>query len=299
MATQKQLDYNRKTSAELGWQPSWFGESNFDDALISKIIEFQIEHRITADGYCGSGTYSRVYTERMSKMDDIDPGASCQSDSIVYNGEFYPIKWNKVVHWFDKGGLGIIDGAYTSYAGKEKRPIKMFINHWDVCLSSESCVKILNKRKVSAQFCIDNDGTIYQTMDMQHAAWHAGNRKVNNSSVGVEISNAYYLKYQDTYISRGFGARPIISGAKVHGNKLEDFLGFYPVQLDALAALWEAINSCTDTPFELPKEEFEVSPSVAAGKFAGFANHYHVTKRKIDCACLDNQKVLDAATDLS
>ena len=71
MATQKQLDYNRKTSAELGWQPSWFGASNFDDALISKIIEFQIEHRITADGYCGPGTYRRVYTERMSKMDDI------------------------------------------------------------------------------------------------------------------------------------------------------------------------------------------------------------------------------------
>tara|TARA_Y100000389_G_scaffold203022_1_gene250138 strand:- start:1114 stop:2001 length:888 start_codon:yes stop_codon:yes gene_type:complete len=295
MASQRQVDYNKKTAAELGWSPSWFGEADFNDALIESIKAFQSSHGLTADGLCGPGTYRRVFTAREASLQEVEP---CRP-SIVYNGEFYPIKWDKVVHWFDKGGLGIIDGAYTSYAGKAKRPIKMFVNHWDVCLSSESCVKILNRRKVSVQFCIDNDGTIYQTMDMQHAAWHAGNRAVNHSSVGVEISDAYYPKYQSWYVSKGHGERPIVSGAEVHGEKLEDFLGFYPVQLEALAALWEAIHSCTDTPFELPKEDCVVSPDVASGKFAGFVNHYHVTNRKIDCAGMDNKEILQTAMKLS
>ena len=294
MATQRQIDYNRKTSADLGWQPSWFGTNDFNDDLIEAIIEFQKDYGLTADGLCGPGTYRRVFTAREADIQELEP----QQPNIIYNGEFYPIKWNKVVHWFDKGGLGIIDGAYTSYAGKEKRPIKAFINHWDVCLSSESCVNVLNRRKVSVQFCIDNDGTIYQTMDMQHAAWHAGNRKVNHSSVGVEISDAYYPKYQGWYVSKGFGERPIISGAKVHGGKLDDFLGFYPVQLEALAALWEAVHACTDTPFELPKEDNTVSPEVVSGNFSGFANHYHVTNNKIDCAGLDNEKILEDAKGL-
>ena len=57
---------------------------------------------------------------------------------------------------------------------------------------STQCQKVLDKRGISVHFLIDNDGTIYQTLDLQHAAFHAG--KVNRKSVGVEISNAYYPK---------------------------------------------------------------------------------------------------------
>lgn len=298
MATQRQLEYNKKTSVELGWKPSWFDANDFDDVLISNIVQFQVEHHITADGLCGPGTFRRLYADRMVKMGDFDPGPSSYSDHIVYNGEFFPIKWKKVVHWFDDGGLVIREGAYSSYAGKPTRPIKMFVNHWDVCLDSKTCARVLNNRGISVHFCIDNDGTIYQLLDMQHAGWHASNSKVNHASVGVEISNVYYTKYQDTYVSRGFGERPILSGIKVHGRELEDFLGFYPIQLKALAALWEAIHSCTDTPFELPVEDHAISPEVVAGRFSGFLNHYHVTLNKIDCAGLDNEKILEDAKGL-
>ena len=74
------------------------------------------------------------------------------------------------------------------------REPKLFVNHWDVCLNSKSCFKVLQNRGLSVHFLIDNDGTIYQTMDMQHIAFHAGNH--NDVSIGVEISNAYYPKYQ-------------------------------------------------------------------------------------------------------
>jgi hypothetical protein len=299
MASIKQIAYNRKSSLDLGWLPAWFNACNFDDILISNIIKFQTEHNITADGFCGPSTYRRIYTDRMSRLRQLEPTSTSHMSSIVYNGEFFPIKWDKVVHWFDYNGLILNKNTYTSYEGEKKRPIKMFVNHWDVCLNSHACVQILNKKRVSVQFCIDNDGTIYQLMDMQNIAWHAGNRAVNHNSVGVEISNAYYTKYQKSYVLMGYDERPIKTGVVVHGKKLDPFLGFYPEQINALTALWEAVHKCTDVLFNIPQTHNEVSSLVKSCDFSGFINHYHITKRKIDCAGLDNEQILKNAKGLS
>jgi hypothetical protein len=142
---------------------------------------------------------------------------------------------------------------------------------------------------------IDNDGTMYQTLDMQHAAWHAGN--VNRKSVGVEISNAYYPRYQDTYVRKGFGERPIIDGAWVHGTKLDPFLGFYPVQIEALKALWQAVHKAADVPYRTPLNQFDKTSTGyeqawSYGSERGFVSHYHVYKKKIDCAGLDIKTLL-------
>ena len=174
----------------------------------------------------------------------------------------------------------------------------MFVNHWDVCLDSATCVKVLNKRNISVHFCIDNDGTIYQLLDMNHAAWHASSRKVNHRAIGIEIANAYYPKYQDWYIKNGYGERPLVESAWVHGSKLDPFLGFYPAQLEALKALWVAIHKATGIPYETPVSQFGKTSTkyvqdVAYGNFSGFVSHYHVSKSKIDCAGLDIKTLLD------
>ena len=170
-------------------------------------------------------------------------------------------------------------------------------SHWDVCLSSSSCARVLEKRGISVHFCIDNDGTIYQLLDTQHAAWQAGGRNWNHRSIGVEISNAYYTKYQDWYVRNGYGERPIRDDVKVHGRKLEKHLDFYPVQLEALKALWKAINSAHGIPLECPTDSTGqtsggVDKDCAAGTFEGFISHYHLTRRKIDCGGLDIQNML-------
>tara|TARA_B100000085_G_C18487855_1_gene490040 strand:- start:650 stop:1165 length:516 start_codon:yes stop_codon:yes gene_type:complete len=157
---------------------------------------------------------------------------------------------------------------------------------------------VLNKRGASVHFLIDNDGTIYQTLDLQHAAWHAGSARTNRPSVGVEISNAYYPKYQDWYVKNGYGERPIKDGIWVHGTKLDPFLGFYPKQIEALKALWKAIHGATDIPYETPikqngNTETKYVQDVAYGSFSGFVSHYHVSKNKIDCAGLDLKTLLD------
>ena len=121
---------------------------------------------------------------------------------------------------------------------------------------------------------------------------------VNRASAGVEISNAYYPRYQTWYTKNGFGPRPVVKDAWVHGNKLDDFLGFYPEQLEALKALWKAIHNATDIPLEAPTNQFgntgtKYVQDVPYGKFKGFVSHYHVSKNKIDCAGLDLVKLLD------
>ena len=200
--------YNQSSADSLGWDPSWFGEKYFDDKLVRAIKKWQRARYLTADGLCGPMTFRRIWTEREAEIDSHKPSDAHYSNYIVYNNDFFPIEWDKVVLWSERGGLKARDGTHYSYAGRPQRAIRYFVNHWDVCLDSHSCQSVLDKRGISVHFLIDNDGTIYQTLDMQHGAWHAGSDRSNRASVGVEISNAYCPKYQDWYIRRGFAERP-------------------------------------------------------------------------------------------
>ena len=290
--------YNQASAAKLAWAPDWFGESEFDDDLTDAIAKWQKNNGLKPDGLCGPNTHRRIYTERESQIGNYKKVSIKDKDEsfIVYRGNFFKIDWPKVVLWSDKDGLKS-SGGYTPYF--KERDIKMFVNHWDVCLNSDACARVLNKRGISVHFCIDNDGTIYQMVDMNHAAWHAGSKKWNHSSIGVEISNAYYTKYQGWYERNGFGERPLITDAKCHGSKMKPFTGFYDVQLEALKALWTACHEAVGIPYKCPVDKegntlAAVSSSAAANRFKGFVSHYHLTRRKIDCAGLDINAMLES-----
>ena len=299
--------YNQASEKKLGWEPYWFGASQNDEDCVDAIAAWQTENGITADGMCGPSTYRRIWTDRERDISSnvihhIGPHNGDHPDAsrlIVHNGHFYPIDWN-VVLWDNPSALVANYGTFYDYSGKEDRKPTFFVNHWDVCLSSTQCQKVLDKRGISVHFLIDNDGTIYQTLDLQHAAFHAGN--VNRKSVGVEISNAYYPKYQSTYVRNGFGERPLVEGARVHHSELDPFLDFYPVQIEALKALWASIHAAADVPYETPLNQFGKTSTIyeqqwAYGKERGFVSHYHVNKKKIDCAGLDIKTLLEDLDD--
>ena len=250
---------------------------------------------------CGPTTFRRLFTERSANIDEYEPTDVRYSNYIVYNGSFHPIKWDKVVLWSEQGGLAAKPGSHYDYTGRPKRQIRLFVNHWDVCLNSRDCQSILDSRGISVHFLIDNDGTIYQTLDMQHGGFHAGKDKVNRASVGVEISNAYYPQYQDWYVRNGYGERSMVEGATVHGATLDPFMDFYPVQIEALKALWVAIHDSTAVEYQAPLDSngntsTKYEQSVAYGNFAGFISHYHVSKQKIDCANLDLKTMIEEVT---
>ena len=286
--------YNEASAAKLGWDASWFGLTEYDSRLVKKIREFQREIGLKADGMLGPVTFRRLVAHREAEEEyennvTFEPG----DKAILYKGKKYPIKWDKVILPSDPNGLEHTSGFKEQ---KRKRNVSMFVTHWDVCLNSRTCYKILQKRGISIHFAIDNDGTIYQFLDMNHIGWHASSRTINRKAVGVEIANAYYPKYQSWYKKNGFGERPMITDASVHGKPMKPFMDFYPVQKEALKALMEAVHLALGIPLETPEEK-TVSKEVRSGNFKVFVHHFHCIKSKIDCAGLDLKPILEEIKD--
>jgi len=288
--------YNESSSSKLGWEPQWFGCDEFDDDLVEAIAKYQKENGMGADGLCGPSTFRAIYNERMADLEDFRPtDATPGQKFIISNGDYFEIDWPKVKLFFEGDGLKLSKG-FRKHSG-ERNP-SFFVCHWDVCLNSKTCHRVLEKRGISVHFAIDNDGTIYQFMDMNDVAYHAGGKTWNAKSIGVEIANAYYPKHQSWYKKNVGEERPIIDDAVVHGKTLDPFTGFYPQQIEALKALMKAVHKATGIPLKAPLDRSgntntTVSKKCADGKFEGFISHYHLKKTKIDCANLDLKKLME------
>lgn len=290
--------YNKKSAKKYGWVPLWFGTDGFDDKLVKNIKEFQERHELKQDGLCGAATFRRITLQRESwqflhKRRVIRP--KTDDNYIICNGEKLAIDW-KTVSINDDKNYALPDSCYRNYE-PHKRNVKMIITHFDVCLSAASCKQVLQKKGISSHFAIDNDGTIYQMVDPQHEAWHAGKKAVNRAAIGIDISNAYYTKYQSWYRKKGHGSRPVLKDVEVHGVKLKECLGFYPKQIEAYKVLVKTLCEYYEIPLKMPMDSSgkvlrAVDKRVLKGKYNGIANHFHVTRGKIDTANLDWDQVL-------
>ena len=281
----RKISYNKRMSKRLGWRPDWFGVQDFDSVLVEKIKAFQESHDLKIDGLCGETTFRRVSADREMMVEPDD-------SHIIVEGSRLKIPWDKVVSLEDSGNLALPVSCYRS---KPRPDPTQIVTHFDVCLSARSCKRVLEKRGISSHFVIDNDGTIYQMVDPAFEAWHAP--PANRRSIGIDISNAYYVKYNSTYEKRGHGLRPVLKDMRVHGVKLKECLGFYDVQIEAYKVLANSLCEFYKIPKRCPlTEEHElvrtVFPDARSGKFKGIICHYHLTKKKIDCANLDLKAVL-------
>ena len=279
--------YNKKSSEKYGWELHWFSATAFDDFLAEQIKAFQRDQGLDIDGYCGPMTYRRIYTEREARH---DPPPKELENYIVCGGDKIRIEWDKT----KQDLLG--DNCYKKYK-KDRKPT-MVVTHWDVCTSAESCRRVLRKKGISTHFVIDNDGTIVQLVDCNNAAWHAGIRRVNNASIGIDFSNAVSQKYNKTYVKRGFGERPIIKDWRVHGVKVKPFLGFYPVQVEAYKVLLKTLHNHYGIPLACPLDssgqlDTGVVSSARRAKFKGVVNHYNLTRGKWDTSGLELDKIIN------
>jgi N-acetyl-anhydromuramyl-L-alanine amidase AmpD len=69
-----------------------------------------------------------------------------------------------------------------------QKSIDQLVLHFDARGTSRRCFEVLHDRRgLSVHFMLDLDGTIYQTLDVKEAAWHA--TVANGRSIGVEIAN--------------------------------------------------------------------------------------------------------------
>jgi hypothetical protein len=288
----REVLYNRASEVRLGWKPSWFGAEANDEALVAEILRWQRRAGLQGDGMVGRASFRRLIAERdaRSPVTTTTVVTPRPDRRIIYNGNAFPIEWDKVILWNEEGGLKAKEGTFRWRGNQPKRDIMCFVNHWDVTTSALKCAKSFDQTGLSVHFLLDNDGTIYQSLDMQHVAWQA--KGLNFESAGVEITNAFYLRFQKHYERGGHGKRPVWSGIRVHGDALPDFLGFYPIQIKALKALWKAVHLATGIPLDVPVDDSgrtleTVDRRVEAREYRGFISHFQLTKRKIDSAGLD------------
>jgi N-acetyl-anhydromuramyl-L-alanine amidase AmpD len=141
-------------------------------------------------------------------------------DEIVVCGQLFHTGGAPVVLWTDPGGYDAyrVAARFAAEPGEPKarygsrradalseaeratlaaegwslpllqKVVDQFVVHYDVCGTSRRCFQVLqDARNLSVHFMLDVDGTIYQTLDLKDAAWHA--TKANGRSVGIEIAN--------------------------------------------------------------------------------------------------------------
>ncbi len=198
-----------------------------------------------------------------------------------------------------------------------EQAVDQFVIHYDVCGTSRKCFEVLQERNLSVHFLLDVDGTIYQTLDLQEAAYHA--TKANGRSIGIEIANmgAYptrdlpqsplprwygpgadgrtEIRLPDPALvpTRTPGAEPLhpsrdqpVVGV-VQGRELTMY-DLTPQQYDALGKLTQAL--CGTFPKirrDLPRDEqgrvvnHKLDDEVYQ-RYQGILGHYHVQLNKTD-----------------
>jgi len=76
-------------------------------------------------------------------------------------------------------------------------PIDMLVLHYTGMIDGDAALERLcdPESKVSAHYCIEEDGTVYRLVDEERRAWHAGvsywrgETDINSRSIGIELIN--------------------------------------------------------------------------------------------------------------
>jgi N-acetylmuramoyl-L-alanine amidase len=181
-----------------------------------------------------------------------------------------------------RGGL---NPSYEAVKGT----IKQFVVHHDGCTSADMCFNVVqNERGLSVHFLLDNDGTIYQTIDLGLMAYHAADW--NLYSIGVELcSRGDALKYPTTYDRGTYGPKRDIRACKINNNTIKAF-DYTAAQYDAFSRLCrELLKLFPNLPAEYPQSspgeqlwDTLPSPNVERERYAGYLGHYHITQQKWD-----------------
>jgi N-acetyl-anhydromuramyl-L-alanine amidase AmpD len=172
--------------------------------------------------------------------------------------------------------------------------IRMFTVHLDGCANAEMCFSVLHdERGISVPFIIDNDGTIYQNIDLALMAYQAGG--FNQHSVGVEMCNRgdakKYPGYYDTKNDKR-GPKRTESTVKINDSIYLAY-NFLDAQVLALEELARALRyALPNIPIEYPQEKpgvqtWRTMPFDQAQRFSGYMGHYHQTGNKWDPGAFD------------
>lgn len=166
----------------------------------------------------------------------------------------------------------------TAGLSELRQVVRQVTVHLDGCRDAAMCFNVLhNERGLSVHFLVDTDGTIYQTLDLLHCAFHAAG--VNEVAIGIELQNLGDAARRPNAYAQ---PRPTVT-CTVHGAQFLCY-DFTDAQYEAMGRLGRALTRIFDVPLAAP---------VANGgavwtrldeprAFRGFLGHYHISLTKWD-----------------
>jgi hypothetical protein len=171
--------------------------------------------------------------------------------------------------------------------------VRKFVVHHDGVSSAATCFHVLhNERGLSCHFLIDNNGDIYQTLDLAFMGFHAG--IFNADSIGVELCNrGDALRWPGYYAARGMERE--VAPCRIHRHTYLSY-DFTPEQYTAMGHLARTLTrALPKLPIEYPQSApgeplWGVMEPRAAREFAGYVGHYHLTSAKWDPGPFDFKK---------
>lgn len=163
--------------------------------------------------------------------------------------------------------------------------VKKFVIHHDGVSSAATCFHVLhNERGLSCHFLIDNNGDIYQTLDLGLMGFHAA--IFNIDSVGVELCNrGDAKKYPGYYEQRGMSRDVATCRIRNHTYLAYDYTKEQYTAMRHLAkTLTRALpNLPLDYPQDTPGHAiWRDMPFSETRNYAGYIGHYHLTSAKWD-----------------
>jgi murein DD-endopeptidase MepM/ murein hydrolase activator NlpD len=172
--------------------------------------------------------------------------------------------------------------------------VRQFVVHLDGCRDARMCFDVLqNERGLSVHFIVDNDGTIYQTLDLADCAYHANG--MNETSIGVELCNRGEAAGNLGYYANAPHKRDVRM-VNIQGDDILAF-DFTTRQLDAMAALGGFLakvlpNIALDHPNNAGAPIYrmlhpEDKHNEKLRSYSGYLAHYHTNAEKWDPGTFD------------
>jgi len=249
--------------------------------------------------------------------------------SIVACGQKFEIG-TRVVLWDDPGGFNAYDtSAHTiryqdrktgktvkkTVSGKryskrtwgsmnfkklQKTITQFFLHHSGLYRSKTTFNVLHNERKLSVHFILDDDGTIYQTLDLKEKAWHGGGN--NPMSIGIEIdSRAHASRFPEAYdethqVRHDVGPRTKrldkINGSWVMGYEYNETQYLALIKLGiALTEIFPLISADKKCDFPRTKGGLIIKSKLSAPKLhRGVICHYNNNSGKNDPISFDHER---------
>jgi len=162
-----------------------------------------------------------------------------------------------------------------------RQVVRQFVVHHDGCQDSRMCFNVLhNERGLSVHFLIDNDGTIFQTLDLVDCAFQAAG--VNEISIGVELANrGDALRFPNDY----HGKRDKVT-CRINGHQFLAY-AYTPAQMASMISIGKALARLfPNLPQVYPQNGGDPEPMWGSlrdpREYTGYLGHYHVTEQKWD-----------------